>query len=288
MECNSSHDRTLQEKEPESTLQIRGLLLTGHKKGESSEADMEAFSVAEKMSLPCDFNAQSIAFPEASKSGSGSLENLDWFNIGVLAENSDQQDSHQQHVQLKTDKNSQLCSEKDLTASAGSDYLQGQATESSKFDEVSNTSTKGLKVSAGNTVRDLDAGDLGNSRYEKACNATCKTFDESSLEMSLEGGDTQKQKNDCVLPRKRPRKSVPRKIDIEKEKSRSGFFTSDSEATLTADELTSELSSKQCTPAVSPNSSGSDSESSRSTKVIFKRTAGNFKDYKTLRAHMFT
>ncbi|KAJ7384277.1 hypothetical protein OS493_022911 [Desmophyllum pertusum] len=48
MECNSSHDRTLQEKEPESTLQIRGLLLTGHKKGESSEADTEAFSVAEK------------------------------------------------------------------------------------------------------------------------------------------------------------------------------------------------------------------------------------------------
>lgn len=283
MEFCSRHDNNFQEKEPESMSQMRGLLLSGHmNKKEDYHKNPEAvrgFPVAERMSLSRGLNAQSITFSEVSKSRSGNLhvESLRWSNIGVLTENSPDKQNLYDHVQPKTDKKSLLYLGKDLTASTGSNCPKVQGTEGFNYDSVQNSPFKTIKEPVGGTfVGRFDVAE-DNKRCQEASSGTGETTGKSSLETCLKEGDKQKQKTDFIIPRKRPRKSIPRKVDIARENLYSSFHSTDSEETLSADEITSELSPNECTPVVSPNSSGSGSKSPRGTKVIFKRTAGNLK-----------
>lgn len=225
----------------------------------TSDTVTEVFSVAENLSLPCEINTQSITFSEDSNTKNGSLECLDWFSIGVLAEKS------------PDELNLLLCSGKGLAA--GKSNREGQIIEGCRNESMPNyrSSTGTLKVAAG--------GKFGNDEDKKGCPDTSsdigKTAGRSSLEMCLEGIDNQEQTRDCLIPRKRPRKSIPRKIDLKSEHLCLRSHSTDSEETLSADERTSESSSEKCTPVVSPNTPRpSDSTSPRGTKVIFRRTAG--------------
>ena len=225
----------------------------------TSHAVTEVFPVAGKVSFPYEVNTQSVSFCEDSNTRNGSLECLDWFSVGVLAEKS-------------PDKlNLQLCSGKGLTA--GNNTREGQITEGFNYESVLNPTIKTMKNAAGGKFESLDI-DEDKKRFQETASDTGKTAGKSSLEMFLEGTDIQKQKVDCLIPRKRPRKSLPRKIDIKNEQFGSGSHSTDSEETLSADEIASELSSNKGTPVVSPKSSSSDSISPRGTKVIFRRTAG--------------
>ena len=222
---------------------------------ETSDTVTEVFSVAENLSLPCKINARSVTFSEDSNTKNGSLECLDWFSIGVVAEKS------------PDELNLLLCSGKGLTA--GKNNREGQITGGCRYETRSSTGT--LKVAAG--------GKFGNDEDRKGCLETSsdigKTAGRSSLGMCLEGINNQEQTRDCLIPRKRPRKSIPRKIDLKSEHFCLRSHSTDSEETLSADERTSESSSDKCTPVVSPNSPRpSDSISPRGTKVIFRRTAG--------------
>lgn len=254
MNLSSVRERTVLERE----------LGCGHmKKNEdylkTSDTVTEVFSVAENLSLPCEINPQSITFSEDSNTKNGSLECLDWSSIGVLAEKS-------------PDKlNLLLCSGKGL--SAWKNDREGQIIEGCRYESMPNyrSSTGSSKVAAG--------GKFGNDEDKKGCQETSsdigKTAGRSSLEMCLEGIDNQEQTRDCLIPRKRPRKSIPRKIDLKSEHFCLRSHSTDSEETLSADETTPELSSEKSTPVVSPNSPRpSDSISPRGTKVIFRRTAG--------------
>jgi len=225
----------------------------------TADATTEVCSVAEKLSLPCEINTQTVTFSEDSNTRNGSLEYLDWFSIGVLAEKS------------PDELNLQPCSGKGLTA--GKNNREGQIIESCSYESMPKSSTKTLKVAASGKFASIDT-DEDKKRGQETCSNIGKTAGKSSLEMCLAGTDNQKQKIDCLIPRKRPRKSIPRKIDIKSEHFGSCSHSTDSEETLSADETTSELSSNKCTPVVSPKSSRSDSISPRGTKVIFKRTAG--------------
>lgn len=225
----------------------------------TADAATEVCSVAKKLSLPCEINTQTVTFSEDSNTRNGSLEYLDWFSIGVLAEKS------------PDELNLQLCSGKGLTA--GENNREGQIIESCSYESMPNSSTKTLKVAASGKFASIDT-DEDKKRGQETCSNIGKTAGKSSLEMCLAGTDNQKQKIDCLIPRKRPRKSIPRKIDIKSEDFGSCSHSTDTEETLSADETTSELSSNKCTPVVSPKSSRSDSISPRGTKVIFKRTAG--------------
>lgn len=225
----------------------------------TSDTVTEVFSVAENLSQPCEINAQSVTFSKDSNIRSGSLECLDWFSIGVLAEKG------------PDELNLLVCSGKGLAAEKNNG--EGQITEGCRYESMPNyrSSTRTVKVAAG--------GKFGNDEGKKGCQETPsdigKTAGRSSLEMCLEGIDNQEQTRDCLIPRRRPRKSIPRKIDLKSEYFCLGSHSTDSEETLSADEIASELSSEKSTPAVSPNSPRpSDSVSPRGTKVIFRRTAG--------------
>ena len=224
----------------------------------TSDTVTEVFSVAENLSQRCEINAQSITCSEDSNIKSGGLKCLDWFSIGVLAEKS------------SDELNLLVCSGKGLTAEKNNG--EGQITEGCRYESMPNyRSTRTVKVAAG--------GKFGNDEDKKGCQETPsdigKTAGRSSLEMCLEGIDDQEQTRDCLIPRRRPRKSIPRKIDLKSEHFSLRSHSTDSEETLSADEITSELSSGKSTPAASPNSPRpSDSISPRGTKVIFRRTAG--------------
>ena len=275
----SSYDKNFEEKEPESMSQLCGLLLAGHvnKKEDyhrNSEAVTEVFPVAEKLSLPHGLIGKCTSFSEVSNSINGNLESLHWFNIGMLAEKSPDKLNLHQHVELETDKNSHLYSGKELTASTESNCPKVQATEGFNNVSVQKSPFKTIKEPVSDKfVGSLDAAE-DKERYQEASSGTDNTIGKSSLEMCLKGEDKQKQKSDCKIPRKRPRKSIPRKINIDMEAMYPSFHSTDSEETLSADEITSELSPHECTPVVSPNSSAAGSKSPSSTKVIFKRTAG--------------
>jgi len=217
-------------------------------------------AVREVFDFPCEINTQSAMFSEDSNTRDGSLECLDWFSIGVLAEKS-------------PDKlNLQLCSGKGLTA--GKNNRGGQITEVFNYESVLNPAIKTMKNTAGGKFEGLDIEE-DKKRFQETAGDTGKTAAKSSLEICLEGTENQKQKIDCeLIPRKRPRKSIPRKIDIKSALFGSGSHNTDSEETLSADEITSELSPDECTPVVSPKSSSPDSLSPRGTKVIFRRTGG--------------
>ncbi|XP_078381417.1 uncharacterized protein LOC144664178 [Oculina patagonica] len=255
MECCPSHDKNCQEKEPERMSQLCGLLLSGHV-------------------IPHGLNAQSINFSEASKSRSGNLESLHWSNIGVLAEKNPDKLNLYHHVQHETDKRSPLYLDKDLTAATGSNCQKVQATKGFNYDSVQNSPLKTMKELVGGTfVGRFDvAEDI--KRYQEASSGSSETTGKSSLDQETRLQEGDKQKTDFIIPRKRPRKSIPRKVDIARENLYASFHSTDSEETLSADEVNSELSPNESTPVVSPKSSGSGSKSPRGTKVIFKRTAG--------------
>lgn len=271
MELSSSQDKNFQEKEPASISQIQALLLTGHvdKKEDydkSSKVVTEVFPVAEKLSLHHGLNAKSLTFPEISKRRIGNLESFHWSNIGVLTEKSPDKLNTYQHAQIEKDK--------------------VQETEGFNCHSVQNSFFKTLKE----PVRGKCFGGLDMTEEKKLCQQASgdpgKTIGKSSLEMCLKGGDKEEQKTDYIIPRKRPRKSIPRKVDIQRENLHSSIHSTDSEETLSADEITSDLLNYECSTAVvSPSSSGSGSKSPRGTKVIFKRTAGNFEKEK--KVHMF-
>lgn len=236
MNLNSSCEGNFQEKEP----------------------GCEHINRNEKFSPPCEFNTRS----EDSNTKNGSLECLDWFSVGVLAEK-----------QSPDKLNLQPCSRKDETA--GKNNREGKITEGLNYQSIPNSSMKLLKVAACSKFESLDIEEV-KTRCQETSRNTGRTAGTPSEEKHIEGIDNhwQKQTRDCLIPRKRPRKSIPRKIDIKSEHSCSGSHSTDSEETLSADEITSELSPNKCTSVVSPNSSSSDSISSKGTKVIFRRTAG--------------
>lgn len=260
MELSSSQDKNFQEKEPASISQIQALLLTGHddKKKDyhkSSKVVTEVFPVAEKLSLPCGLNAKSISFPEISKR-SGNLESLHWSNIGVLTEKSPGNLNKYKLAQIEKDK--------------------VQENEDFNCHHVQKSFFETLKE----PVRGICFGGVEMAKEKKQCQQASsvpdKTINKPSLEIRLKGGGKEKQKTDYIIPRKRPRKSIPRKVDIQRENLHSSFHSTDSEETLSADEITSDLLNNECSTAtVSPSSSGSGSKSPRGTKVILKRTAGN-------------
>ncbi|KAL9964587.1 hypothetical protein ACROYT_G028244 [Oculina patagonica] len=210
----------------------------------------------------------------ASKSRSGNLESLHWSNIGVLAEKNPDKLNLYHHVQHETDKRSPLYLDKDLTAATGSNCQKVQATKGFNYDSVQNSPLKTMKELVGGTfVGRFDvAEDI--KRYQEASSGSSETTGKSSLDQETRLQEGDKQKTDFIIPRKRPRKSIPRKVDIARENLYASFHSTDSEETLSADEVNSELSPNESTPVVSPKSSGSGSKSPRGTKVIFKRTAG--------------
>lgn len=102
-------------------------------------------------------------------------------------------------------------------------------------------------------------------------------------------GNSQSHNVMDVRPRKRPRKSIPRKIDREWRKACAASHSTDSEETASADEVPSlspdecitpcespvkcvPVSSARCQHISSPRSAEGDSSG---TKVLFKRSAGN-------------
>ena len=100
-------------------------------------------------------------------------------------------------------------------------------------------------------------------------------------------GDVQSPNTVHVKPRKRPRKSTPRKIDPVWQNSCCGSHSTDSEGTSSPDKIPSKSTRKLVISSESPSncvpvssfcyrfSPRSDEESSGGTKVLFKRTAGN-------------
>ena len=190
--------------------------------------------------LPLDENLTS---PSSLKSPDNHL--FTWSRIGVLADTSpksEQLQSSHQHVQpLTTNNNSRFYSEnRSKTAAAGNNNCsQEQISDSSVLHKELNSNSR-----------------LSNS------------FDGSQISQTPH-----------LSSRKRPRKSIPRKIDVEWQKSFSGSNSTDSEGTFSADEKTSESPSQSESTSVrsSPKrcSPRSDEESSSiGTKVLFKKTAG--------------
>lgn len=256
MNFNSSCERNFQEKE---------LGCEYINKNVDSGAVTEVFSVAEKLSLPCEFNTESVTFSDDCNTKNGSLECLDWFSIGVLAGKQSPE---------KLNLNWQLCSRKGETA--GKNNHEGKVTEGLNYGNIPNSLVKLLKVDACSKFGSLDNVEV-KTRCQETSRNTGGTAGRPPEEKHMEGIDNhwQKQTRDCLIPRKRPRKSIPRKIDIKSEHFCCGSHSTDSEETLSADEITSELSPNKCTSVVSPNSSSrSDSISPKGTKVIFRRTAG--------------
>ena len=72
------------------------------------------------------------------------------------------------------------------------------------------------------------------------------------LEINPLGCDAKKRQTDCLIPRKRPRKSFPRKLNPGRGNFDFDLLSNCSEETLSADEITPELSPQRCTSVASP------------------------------------
>ena len=146
--------------------------------------------------------------------------------------------------------------------------------------EIFDWSTVGVVADANNH---RDSSDTSDSTHK------VPTSDSNFLNSpeQCKRGDLQSPNTLHVKPRKRPRKSTPRKVDPVWQNSCSGSHSTDSEGTASADEVPSESPRKLAICHESPNDSvpvssfryrfspRSDEESSGGTKVLFKRTAGN-------------
>ena len=228
IECSSSRDKITSVNGQEGFSKIRHLLMTEqvHNNEDNyncSAAIAKVFPASEKLSSPVDFNGKSTTFSELRKRKSDNLDTLDWRNVGVLAENSD----HRNSYELDTDKNSKLFTGKDLKPSAGSNCHHRQASGSSNV---------------GNHFHPEP-----DKKDRKSCSGTAKF----SLEMNPGECDARKRKTDCLIPRKRPRKSIPRKLDLDQKNLCSDFLSTDSEETLSADEITPEFSLQRCASVAS-------------------------------------
>ena len=240
-ECYPSHNKTFWGKE--LAIMSRCNLLLMDQTDNKIKAVTEALPFVEKLTSPHSFDLPDTIVSEANKSGNGNLEIFDWSSVGLVADKRDHLNSSIQQVQPNTNNSSQLiCSgnNSNTMASAGSEYLQEQAIKSSSSHEPPNL-----------------ASYLPN--VPEQCSGT-------GIQMSH------------IRPRKRPRKSTPRKIDIEWKNSCTGSHSTDSEETLSGEDIPSE-SENQCVPVSAGShcrlSPRSDEESFFSgTKVLFKKTAG--------------
>lgn len=187
-----------------------------------------------KLISPCCLNSFDKYSLEANKTGTRNLESHDWSRVGVLAnENSEQLHVNSSRKRLNSNFTSSLSYSGHISEGEafGKDCLQGQTTE------VSVPQNKPLFTPA-------------------LCNST---------------GQTQISQTPVSLSRKRPRKSIPRKIDMHLEWQKS-CSSSDGEGTSKVSESPNQDVSGS--PSHERSSSESDKESSGGTKVLFKRTAG--------------
>ena len=187
-----------------------------------------------KLISPCCLNSFDKYSLEANKTGTRNLESHDWSRVGVLAnEDSEQLRVNSSRKRLNSNFTSSLSYSGHISEGEafGKDCLQGQTTE------VSVPQNKPLFTPA-------------------LCNST---------------GQTQISQTPVSLSRKRPRKSIPRKIDMHLEWQKS-CSSSDGEGTSKVSESPNQDVSGS--PSHERSSSESDKESSGGTKVLFKRTAG--------------
>lgn len=187
-----------------------------------------------KLISPCCLNSFDKYSLEANKTGTRNLESHDWSRVGVLAnENSEQLHVNSSRKRLNSNFTSSLSYSGHISEGEafGKDCLQGQTTE------VSVPQNKPLFTPA-------------------LCNST---------------GQTQISQTPVSLSRKRPRKSIPRKIDMHLEWQKS-CSSSDGEGTSKVSESPNQDVSGS--PSHERSCSESDKESSGGTKVLFKRTAG--------------
>ena len=187
-----------------------------------------------KLLSPCCLNSFDKYSLEANKTGTRNLESHDWSRVGVLAdENSEQPHVNSSRKRLKSSRTSSLSYSGHISEGEtfGKDCLQGQTTEIS----VPQNKPKFTPP---------------------LCNLT---------------GQTQISETPVSLSRKRPRKSIPRKIDMHLEWQKS-CSSSDGEGTSKVSE--SPKQDVSGSPSHERSSSESDKESSSGTKVLFKRTSG--------------
>jgi len=171
---------------------------------------------------------------EANKTGTRNLESHDWSRVGVLAdENSEQPHVNSARKRLNSNSTSSLSYSRQISEGEAfeKDCSQGQTTE------ISVPQNKPLFTPL-------------------LCNST---------------GQTQISQTPDSLSRKRPRKSIPRKIDMHLERQKS-CSSSDGEGTSKVSESPNQDVSGS--PSHERSSSESDKESSGGTKVLFKRTSG--------------
>ena len=238
-----SHNKTFWGEEMGNLSQMPNLLLMEHTNNKvnipkHSETVTEALPVDNRLTSP-GFN-----FSKTDKSEKGRLEVLDWSSVGVVKNKNDHMKSSPQRVRCGSNSSSQLCSGSSSKAVevAGSECLQDQSIESSN-------------------------GHMPQTSDAHLCN----------LPEQCPVSDKQMPQTPLIRPRKRSRKSTPRKVDVNRKNPCSGSHSTDSEATLSADDKPSE-SPDESAPVASSHSRfspRSDEESScGGTKVLFKRTAG--------------
>ena len=230
--CHSDH-KSLWGKDHVFMSQMGNLLLTEN----TNTKDIPVTNVLPldgKLISPCCLNSIDKYPLEANKTGTRNLESHDWSRIGVLAaENSEQLHVNSSRKRLKLNRTSSLPYSRHISEGEvfGKDCLQGQTTE------ISVPQNKPKFTSP-------------------LCNST---------------EQTQISQMPVSNSRKRPRKSIPRKIDMRLEWQRA-CSSSDGEGTSKVSESPNEGVSGS--PLHEGSSSESDKESSGSTKVLFKRTAG--------------
>lgn len=230
--CHSDH-KSLWGKEHVFMPQMGNLLLTEN----TNTKDMPVTNVVPldgKLISPCCLNSVDKDSLEANKTGTRNLESHDWSRVGVLAdENSEQLHVKSSRKRLNSNRTSSHLYSRNISEGGafGKNCLQGQTTE------ISVPQNKPLFT-------------------PPLCNST---------------GQTQISQTPVSLSRKRPRKSVPRKIDMHLEWQKS-CSSSDGEGTSKVSESPNQDVSGS--PSHERSSSESDKESSGGTKVLFKRTAG--------------
>ncbi|XP_022791222.1 uncharacterized protein LOC111330603 isoform X2 [Stylophora pistillata] len=206
----------------------------------SSVAVAELFSVSETLSSSVDLSANCFTDSNLRKQNSNNLETLGWRNFGVLSEKNDQKCS----IEFYTDKNSKLFAEK---TSPGNDRLQRKVDDSIKTDNTPTSSLKTLDFPVSKDIGTVDLSEVDKNN-QKSSSVSVKSF----LKVNPLGCDAEKRCTDCLIPRKRPRKSIPKKLNPDREYLYSDLHRTCSEETLSANEIIPELSPQRCTTVASP------------------------------------
>lgn len=220
---------------------IRHLLLNKNEDNfKCSAAVAELIPPSETWSSSVNLSANSFTASDLGKQNNDKLETLEWRNVGVLA------DTQKYSFEFYTDKNSKLFTDKDLKASSGNDCRQRKADESVKTE---NTPTSSMKTHDFPVGKDIGIADRSEAdkKNPKSSFGSVKL-----LEINPLGFDAKKRQTDCLIPRKRPRKSFPRKLNPGRGNFDFDLLSNCSEETLSADEITPELSPQRCTSVASP------------------------------------